>query len=170
MAQEIKLQALKDGVDVVEVNAVKVAPGDVVAADQPILEVQADKAALEVTAPTAGRVVEVRVKEGDQVKTGQVYLVLDSANGAPAAPPATPSKPAPAPKETPKAKEAPPAPRLLLRLRLERRQLPSRRLLVRMAPSQSPRALPLGGWPGSLALTSARFAAPDEAAASPKRT
>jgi pyruvate dehydrogenase E2 component (dihydrolipoamide acetyltransferase) len=91
MADEIKLQALKEGVDTVEVNAVKVAPGDVVAKDQPLLEVQADKAALEVTSPSAGKVVKILVKAGDEIKVGQPYLVLDSTNGeAPAAPPKSP--------------------------------------------------------------------------------
>jgi pyruvate dehydrogenase E2 component (dihydrolipoamide acetyltransferase) len=92
MANEIKLQALKENVETVEVNAVKVAPGDVVAKDQPLLEVQADKAALDVTSPVAGRVTEVRVKAGDQIKIGQVYCVIE-ANGAPAQAPAAPRKP-----------------------------------------------------------------------------
>lgn len=85
MASEIKLQPLKENVDAVEVNAVKVAPGDVVARDQPLLEVQADKAALEVPSPAAGRVKEVRVKVGDQLKIGDVYCVLEATNGAPQA-------------------------------------------------------------------------------------
>ena len=121
MPQEIKLQPLKEGVEAVEVNAIKIAVGDQVAVDQPLLEVQADKAGLEVPSPAAGRVVELRVKEGDEIKIGQVYLVLDSTNGAPAAPakpaPAAPAKPTPAapakaeaPKETaPKAEPRKPA-------------------------------------------------------------
>jgi pyruvate dehydrogenase E2 component (dihydrolipoamide acetyltransferase) len=123
MASEIKLQALKEGVDTVEVNAVKVAPGDVVAKDQPLLEVQADKAALEVTSPSAGKVVKILVKAGDEIKVGQPYLVLDSTNGeapssAPAKAPAavqtekargeTPSSPPPAP--PPNAQKATPTP------------------------------------------------------------
>jgi pyruvate dehydrogenase E2 component (dihydrolipoamide acetyltransferase) len=92
MASEIKLQALKENVDTVEVNAVKVNPGDVVTKDQPLLEVQADKAALDVPSPVAGRVVKVLVKAGDQVKVGQVYCVIEAsaegANGAAAAKPA----------------------------------------------------------------------------------
>ena len=100
MANEIKLPALKDGVEAVEVNAIKVAVGDVIAADQPILEVQADKAALEVTAPMAGRVVEIRVKEGEEIKVGQVYLVLDGVNGSAA--PAKKVETAPAKTEKPK--------------------------------------------------------------------
>ncbi len=81
MANEIKLEPLKEGVDSVEVNAVKVAVGDVVAKDQPLLEVQADKAALEVPAPVAGKVTKLLVKAGDQIKVGQAYCVIESTNG-----------------------------------------------------------------------------------------
>jgi pyruvate/2-oxoglutarate dehydrogenase complex dihydrolipoamide acyltransferase (E2) component len=81
MATEIKLQALKENVDTVEVNAVRVNPGDTVAKDQPLLEVQADKAALEVPSPVAGRVAKVLVKPGDQVQVGQVYCLIEGGNG-----------------------------------------------------------------------------------------
>src|SRR5262249_48211018 len=81
MAGEIKLQALKENVESVEVNEVKVAPGEVVAKDQALLEVQADKAALDVPSPVAGRVTEVRVKAGDQIKVGQVYCLIEPTNG-----------------------------------------------------------------------------------------
>ena len=87
MASEIKLQALKENVDTVEVNAVKVAPGEVVSKDQALLEVQADKAALEVPSPMAGRVTQIHVKVGDQIKIGQVYCVIES-NGETATVPA----------------------------------------------------------------------------------
>jgi pyruvate dehydrogenase E2 component (dihydrolipoamide acetyltransferase) len=78
---EIKLPALKENVEVVEVNAVLVSAGDEVAKDQPLLEVQADKAALDVPAPVAGRVAEFRVKAGDQVKVGQVFCVIEESSG-----------------------------------------------------------------------------------------
>ncbi len=78
MASEIKLQALKENVDTVEVNAVKVSAGEVVAKDQPLLEVQADKAALEVPSPVAGRVAKILVKPGDQINIGQVYCIIES--------------------------------------------------------------------------------------------
>jgi pyruvate dehydrogenase E2 component (dihydrolipoamide acetyltransferase) len=84
MASEIKLQALKENVESVEVNAVKVAPGEEVAKDQPLLEVQADKAALDVPSPMAGKVTEVRVKPGDQIKVGEVYCLIEATNGEPA--------------------------------------------------------------------------------------
>jgi pyruvate dehydrogenase E2 component (dihydrolipoamide acetyltransferase) len=111
MANEIKLQALKESVDTVEVNAVKVSPGDVVSKDQPLLEVQADKAALDVPSPVAGRVTEVRVKAGDQIKIGQVYCLIEATNGEPAPAPKPPSPAAPpAPKPEAVRREAERAP------------------------------------------------------------
>src|SRR5262249_54205802 len=69
---------------------------------------QADKAALEVTSPSAGKVVKVLVKAGDEIKVGQPYLVLDSTNGE--APSSAPAK-AHAAVQTEKARgEAPPPP------------------------------------------------------------
>jgi pyruvate dehydrogenase E2 component (dihydrolipoamide acetyltransferase) len=105
MASEIKLQALKEGVDSVEVNAVKVEPGDTVAKDQPLLEVQAEKAALDVASPVAGRIAKILVKAGDEIQVGQPYAIIEETDGA-AAPPrpkeakpenqAEPEKPSPA--------------------------------------------------------------------------
>ncbi len=113
MATEIKLQALKENVETVEVNAVKVAAGDVVAKDQTLLEVQADKAALDVPSPMAGRVSKVLVKAGDQVKIGQAYIVLEAANGdgtaaVPVAKPAEPVVKKPEPSAPPPPKDVRP--------------------------------------------------------------
>src|SRR5579859_4771320 len=114
MASEIKLQALKENVDTVEVNAVKVAPGDVVEKDQALLEVQADKAALEVPSPVAGRVSKILVKPGDQIAIGQVYCLIESGNGEAPAAPATKAEPAaaraPEPAAPAKKEPAPVAP------------------------------------------------------------
>src|SRR5207253_139215 len=100
----------KENVDTVEVNAVKVAPGEEVAKDQPLLEVQADKAALDVPSPVAGRVTEVRVKPGDHIKIGQVYCLIETTNGeqagkAAAKPEAPAAKKAPAGQEVEETKE-----------------------------------------------------------------
>ena len=111
MAIEIKLPALKENVDVVEVNAVRCAPGETVAKDQVILEVQADKTALDVPSPAAGRVTDVKVKVGEQIKVGQVICLLESGgNGEATRPPARMSKPAEAVPEKKLEKAAPPPP------------------------------------------------------------
>ncbi len=57
-----------------------VKPGDAVAVDQPVLELETDKATIEVPSNIAGKVKEIKVKAGDKVKPGQAVLVLE--NGA----------------------------------------------------------------------------------------
>lgn len=80
MSIEFKLQALKENVEIVEVNAIKVNVGDIVTKDQPLVEVQADKAALEVPSPSAGKITQILIKQGDQVKIGQLIFVIDPAS------------------------------------------------------------------------------------------
>jgi pyruvate dehydrogenase E2 component (dihydrolipoamide acetyltransferase) len=104
MATEIKLPALKENVDTVEVNAVRCAPGDTVAKDQILLEVQADKTALDVPSPSAGRVTEVRVKIGEQIKVGQVICLIEG-GGNGEAPKSAPAKKAAPAAEPVKAKQ-----------------------------------------------------------------
>src|SRR5688572_30085741 len=53
--------------------------GDTVAHDQPVLELETDKATIEVPSTVAGTVKEVRVKKGDKVKVGAVVLTVDEA-------------------------------------------------------------------------------------------
>ena len=104
MSIEFKLHALKENVEIVEVNAIKVNVGDIVTKDQPLVEVQADKAALEVPSPAAGKITQILIKQGDQVKIGQLIFVIDPA-GAGAA--AASSSPPPVPQKTPVAASAP---------------------------------------------------------------
>src|SRR5437762_376718 len=94
MASEVKLQALKENVEAVEVDTVSVAPGDLVTKGQSLLVVQADKATLDVPSPVAGRIAKVLVKSGDQVKIGQAYVVIEETNGAADGHPAAPPRPA----------------------------------------------------------------------------
>src|SRR5437588_2614766 len=88
MASEIKLRKLKEGVDTVEVTEVLVSPGQAVEKDQPLIVVNADKANMEVYAPMAGKLTQVKVKPGDELKVGSVYCVIESGNGEAPAPPA----------------------------------------------------------------------------------
>jgi len=108
---EIRLPELGEGIESAEVVAVRVAPGDRVAADQPLLEIESEKAAVEVPSPAAGTVVELRVAPGDSVTPGQVIALLEPAEGAQAGPTAAEAPPSGAvPEPEPGAGEAAPAP------------------------------------------------------------
>ena len=96
------------GGDEVEVTEIMVAVGDVVEADQSILNVEGDKASMEVPAPFAGTVKEVKVEVGGKVSTGSLVFVFETQGSAPASAPAAPA-PAQAAPAAPAAKPAPAA-------------------------------------------------------------
>ncbi|MFB0595548.1 pyruvate dehydrogenase complex dihydrolipoyllysine-residue acetyltransferase [Aeromonas hydrophila] len=73
------------GGDEVEVTEIMVAVGDKVEADQSLIAVEGDKASMEVPAPFAGVVKEIKVKAGDKVSTGALIMVFEVAGAAPAA-------------------------------------------------------------------------------------
>src|SRR5436189_4123106 len=97
---EFILPNLGDGVAQGDVLKVLVKPGDSVAIDQPILELETDKATIEVPSSVAGTVKEIKVKAGDKVKVGQAILSYDEGAGAASAGGAAP-KPAPGKAEAP---------------------------------------------------------------------
>jgi pyruvate dehydrogenase E2 component (dihydrolipoamide acetyltransferase) len=72
-----------DEVDVIEIH---VSAGDRLEADQPLLTLESDKAAMEVPSPQAGEVLEILVKVGDKVKTGAEVLKLSAAASGDVAP------------------------------------------------------------------------------------
>ncbi len=81
------LPNLGDGVAQGDVLRVMVKAGDKVVDDQPVLELETDKATLEVPINVAGTVKDVKVKPGDKIKPGELVLVLeDVAEDEPAAP------------------------------------------------------------------------------------
>ena len=92
MSKQIQIPDI--GSDEVTVTEVMVKVGDTITADQSIINVEGDKASMEVPAPEAGVVKEVLVKVGDKVTTGTPMLVLESADAAAPAPAA--AAPAPA--------------------------------------------------------------------------
>ncbi|MBE3636719.1 dihydrolipoyllysine-residue acetyltransferase [Mangrovicoccus algicola] len=94
MAIEVKVPDIGDFKDV-PVVSILVAVGDTVAEEDALLELESDKATLEVPSPAAGTVKEIKVSEGDTVSEGSLIIILDGAE-------------APAAKEEPKA-EAPKA-------------------------------------------------------------
>ena len=82
MSKQIQVPDI--GGDEVTVTEVMVKVGDTIAVDQSIINVEGDKASMEVPAPEAGVVKEVLVKVGDKVTTGSPMLVLETAGSAPA--------------------------------------------------------------------------------------
>ncbi|MBN3134652.1 pyruvate dehydrogenase complex dihydrolipoyllysine-residue acetyltransferase [Pectobacterium punjabense] len=91
------------GGDEVEVTEVMVKVGDKIAAEQSLITVEGDKASMEVPAPFAGTVKEIKISTGDKVKTGSLIMVFEVEGAAPAAAPAAkqdaaPAAPAPAAK------------------------------------------------------------------------
>ncbi|NVJ71465.1 MAG: 2-oxoglutarate dehydrogenase complex dihydrolipoyllysine-residue succinyltransferase [Alphaproteobacteria bacterium] len=85
--------------------------GDPVAADEPIVEVETDKVAMEVPSPVAGVLVEIVAEEGQDVEIGALIAKVDTegkaASAPAAAPAAAPAKAEAAPAPAPKAEAAP---------------------------------------------------------------
>ncbi|WP_337021589.1 pyruvate dehydrogenase complex dihydrolipoyllysine-residue acetyltransferase [Pantoea anthophila] len=98
------------GGDEVEVTEILVKVGDKVEAEQSLIVVEGDKASMEVPAPFAGTVKELKVATGDKVSTGSLIMVFEVEGAAPAAPAAAKQEAAPAPAAKPEAKSAAPAP------------------------------------------------------------
>jgi pyruvate dehydrogenase E2 component (dihydrolipoamide acetyltransferase) len=85
MPTEFKIPELGENVSAGDVVRILVNPGDTLAKDQPVLELETDKATIEVPSNVAGVVKEIKVKPGDKVKVGELVLTVD-AEGASAAP------------------------------------------------------------------------------------
>jgi pyruvate dehydrogenase E2 component (dihydrolipoamide acetyltransferase) len=86
--RDFKLPDLGEGVHEGKIMRVLVAAGDVVREDQPLLEVETDKAAVEIPSPFAGRVSAVHVKAGQLVHVGDAMVSFDAAAAPAAAAPA----------------------------------------------------------------------------------
>lgn len=78
---EIRVPDIGDfkNVPVIEIH---VKPGDTIKADDPLVSLESDKATMEVPAPAAGRVLEVKVKLGDKVSQGTVIVLLEASGAA----------------------------------------------------------------------------------------
>jgi len=98
MTTELKLPNLGENIHAGNVVRVLVSEGDVITEQQPILEIETDKAAIEVPSPEAGKVVGILVKEGDTVEVGAPIISLEPQEGKAAA----------AREKEPSAKEAAP--------------------------------------------------------------
>ena len=96
MSRQFTLPDLGEGLTEAEIVAVLVREGEVIGEDAPLLEVETDKAQVEIPSPIGGRVEKIHVTPGQTVKVGAV-LVTFADNGAPATATAAPPRTAPAP-------------------------------------------------------------------------
>ncbi len=94
MTTDFTLPELGEQIAGGDVLRVLVAAGDTVAKDQTVIELETDKATIEVPSSVAGKVADVKVKVGDKVKVGQVILSLESGGDDAAAAPAAAKAPA----------------------------------------------------------------------------
>lgn len=113
MPTEFKLPNLGEGIKSADIAGISVKEGDVIEPNQNVLELETDKAVVELPCPTGGKLVKIHVKQGQTVEPGALLFTLDGVNGEkPAVAPAKAApQAAPAPAAQPaKAAAAPVAP------------------------------------------------------------
>jgi len=76
--KEVTLPELGEGVETGDVVEVLVSEGDTIEEEQPVVEVETEKASVEIPAPFGGKVREIKVKAGDTVKVGQALLAVET--------------------------------------------------------------------------------------------
>lgn len=109
MAYEFILPELGEGITSGDVVNILVAVGDTVAKDQTLMELETDKAVIEVPAPVNGTVASINVAKGGKAAVGQVVFTFDASDAAPA--PQTETAPPPIPDQPPApTTEIPPFP------------------------------------------------------------
>ena len=102
---DFTLPELGEQIEAGDVLRVLVKAGDTLTKEQPVLELETDKATIEVPSSVAGTVKEIKVKAGDKVKVGQAILSYDEGAGAPAATKQASAKAEPAKAEAPSKPE-----------------------------------------------------------------
>jgi pyruvate dehydrogenase E2 component (dihydrolipoamide acetyltransferase) len=110
---EFKLPELGENIDQGDLVRLMISPGASVIEGQPVMELETDKAVVEVPSSVSGTVKEIHVKEGEKVKVGQVIFTVENGASGGARPPADKAERAalatPAPSQT-RTSEARPAP------------------------------------------------------------
>jgi len=80
---EFRVPDLGENIDAADIIGVLVNPGDTIVKDQGVIEIETDKATIEVPSSVEGKVTEVLVKEGDKAKPGDVILKVEATASAP---------------------------------------------------------------------------------------
>ena len=78
MAHEIKVPSLGEGIEGGDVQTIYVSVGDEIELDQGLLELETGKATVDIPAPEAGKVTEIRVNEGDKIQVGDIIIMVES--------------------------------------------------------------------------------------------
>jgi pyruvate dehydrogenase E2 component (dihydrolipoamide acetyltransferase) len=79
MKKEIKIPDIAENVDSGVIGRILVSKGDEIKKDQPVVEVETDKAATDIPSPFDGTIDEIKVEEGDEVTVGQVIMIVEVA-------------------------------------------------------------------------------------------
>src|SRR5207245_6768431 len=79
---EVKLPEVGENIDQGDLVRLMISPGASVTEGQPVMEVETDKAVVEVPSSVTGTVKEIRVKEGQKIKVGQVIFTVENGAGA----------------------------------------------------------------------------------------
>lgn len=95
MATEFKLPEVSEGVEAADVGQISVAVGDTVEQGQVLMDIETDKAVVQLESPYSGTIAALNVAEGESVAIGTVLLSIEETNGAPAAVKESASKPEP---------------------------------------------------------------------------
>ncbi|HXY77675.1 MAG TPA: biotin/lipoyl-containing protein, partial [Candidatus Acidoferrales bacterium] len=103
MATEFKLPELGENIESGDLVRLMIKPGASITEGEPVMELETDKAVVEVPSSVTGTIGEIRVKEGDKLRVGQVIFTVENGSGAgttpasktekPAAPPSVPPGP-----------------------------------------------------------------------------
>lgn len=93
--KQFVIPELGENINSATIVKVLIKPGDVVETDQSVLELETDKATIEVPSDVSGKVLEVKVNEGDQVEIGQLIFTVEEADGATPVVKEAPATPAP---------------------------------------------------------------------------
>jgi len=103
--KQFVIPELGENIQSATIVKVLIKPGDVVEQDQSVLELETDKATIEVPSDVSGKVLEVKVNEGDQVEIGQLIFTVEEADGA--TPVVKETAATPAPEAKPEVKSEP---------------------------------------------------------------
>jgi len=139
MSIEVRVPQLPESVADATLIAWRKKPGDAVQRDENLVDLETDKVVLEVPAPAAGVLKEVKVQDGATVTSGQVLAVLEEGAVAAAAPAAAKSAKGPAESKAPAESKTPADARVGAEAKAPERAAPS------LGTRSAPRAAPAGG-------------------------